>query len=230
MIKKRKKSFPMSSFDVTIYKMNVHYNLFLLIYRIGRIFFSCSLNCKKVFMQNLWLIITSKLFLLGSTISSFSQDSILMKKIENDAGYIYDHTNKQYWLLTKEKPLAFAGNYGTEITVYTFNDTINRIVCIGYNESGKWAKEFILLNRELIFVYVTQNFLIENKKAPAYKNFQGYPTIEMRYYYNNKKLVGEKYEGINDKEMIRETGDLLQEECKRLIQWIKNKLPVESLI
>ena len=103
-------------------------------------------------MQNLWLIVTSKLFLLGSTISSFSQDSILMKKIENDARYIYDHANKQYRLLTKEKPLAFAGNYGTEITIYTFNNAINRIVCIVYNESGKWMEEFMLSTLELTFV------------------------------------------------------------------------------
>jgi hypothetical protein len=62
-----------------------------------------------------------------------AQDSTLIHSIEKETRHIYDETDKQYWFLTKERVITFADTIGTEIAAYLFKDTINRIVCIGYD-------------------------------------------------------------------------------------------------
>ncbi len=169
------------------------------------------------------VLILSSLFLCMSK-ALCAQDSSLIKTIENETHRIYDRTDKQRWFLTKKKLISFADTLGTEITVYSYKDTINRIVCTGYNNDGQWGVEFYISEYKLIFVYYSKSFFENDTITSAFINWKGYPCIEMRIYYNSDQPIGYTYNGIkNDKEVLQKAV-AFPNELKKFTQWINDNI------
>ena len=131
-------------------------------------------------------------------------------------------------LLTREKIIPEASNYGTEVTVSLINDSIYRIVCVGHNKKANWGKEYYPLNGELAFVYCSHEFYAENVLETDFRNWKGYPTSEFRAFYQSGKLIQEKHEGFKNEPLLKMLGELPAEYLK-VLRWVKHKLPGAKL-
>lgn len=179
---------------------------------------------KKMLMRKSIPLLFAVSFLLNVNAACFAQDSTLLHSIEKEAHRIYDQTDKQDWFLTKEKVLEFADTTGTEITAYSFKNTINRIVCLGYNAEGQWAVEFYISKGKLIFIYYETSFFEKDTAISKFLNWKGYPSIEMRIYYQNNSIISFTSNGIeNSKEVLR-AGNNFPPELEKLIRWINRKI------
>jgi hypothetical protein len=177
---------------------------------------------KEMRTQRLIRVFFSINFLLCVQTSCIAQDSRLIHSIEKRTRSIYDETDKQYWFLTKEKVIAFADTTGTEITAYLFKDTINRIVCTGYDFEGQWEIEFYTSNEKLIFIYYTKSFFEKNKTKSSFTNWKGYSCIELRIYYNNNSIISYFSKGIKDANEILTTK--FPAELDKVLKWINKNI------
>ena len=169
-------------------------------------------------------VLLSTISFSGLNESSFAQDTSLINTVEKETRRIYDNSDKQYWFLTKEKVIALGDTIGTEITAYSFKDTINRIVCIGYDREGQWAVEFYISNDKLIFVYYSKSFFDNDTTKSSFFNWKKYPTVEIRIYYNNNSIIYYSSNGIkNEKEVLR-TGNMFLLEVDKLAYWINKHI------
>jgi hypothetical protein len=138
--------------------------------------------------------------------------------------HIYDETDKQYWFLTKERVITFADTIGTEITAYSLKDTINRIVCIGYDFEGQWGAEFYISNGKLVFIYYTKSFFGKNTTKSAFINWKGYPCVEMRIYYNDDSIISYSSNGAKDAKEVLKTAEKFPHELDKLLKWISHNI------
>ncbi|MBS1597685.1 MAG: hypothetical protein JST75_05640 [Bacteroidetes bacterium] len=152
-------------------------------------------------------------------VTSFGQDSVLAKTIDDLTRKKYDLQNKTYWLLTREKIVPEA-DLGTEISVSLIGDSIYRIVCTGTNQQGKWAKEYYPLNGQLAFCYGSVDFY----EGDGYKNWKGYPATEYRVYYQKGKLIHQKIDGVRNPDKFSKMLIGLPAEYASVLQWTRQKL------
>jgi len=174
--------------------------------------------------QTLMPVFFSMSFSICLHTNCIAQDSTLIYSIEKETRHIYDETDKQYWFLTKERVIAFADTIGAEITAYLFKDTINRIVCSGYDVEGQWSLEFYIGNGKLIFIYYTKSFFEKNTTKSAFINWKGYPCKEVRIYYNNDSVIGHSSNGIKDTNEVVRMAEKFPDELDKLLKWINENI------
>lgn len=150
----------------------------------------------KYYHHFLWLILAS------FTTISYSQDVVIgdtlgVGTIKQSTSRIYAHADKTEFFLTS-LPLQYQPSYGTSLTAYSKNDTINRIVAVSFTDKGVLSTEFFYEDEALIFVYETFEFFKEFKEAAIWQNFKGIDAWESRYYFILDHLICHMHIGRRD--------------------------------
>ncbi len=122
--------------------------------------------------------------------TAMSQDSLIVKSIDAQASKNYDRINHTDWYLTHDMVVSDSRPAGTQLSFhYDDEDVLIRIVCSGYNKLGQWGKEYYPIDRELAFVYVSQEYFPDQVPPNAPLSWKNLPTHEYRIYLRTGKLI-----------------------------------------
>jgi len=145
-------------------------------------------------------------------------DSTVVDDIKKITSKIYDNKDKTHFFLTKSS-LRQMKTFSTNITAYSKEKAINRIVAFSTLKSGILATEWYFQNNTLVYVYESFEYFDENKPKDGWKNFKGLYAWENRYYFVDEEVKYQKLKGIKSKK--RTPNDVLIE-GKKMLTYIKN--------
>jgi len=153
-------------------------------------------------------------------------DKSAQDEIKKKTSAIYDNKDKTHFFLTK-KSFGAKSTCGTEITAYSKDNKINRIVSKSCTKRGRLATEFYFENEKPIFVYQVFEYFKEKTKKDAWKNFKGLASWESRYYFVANKLEFHRHKGQKDISE-KETGEKQKTEAFNILNFVRKKILAKS--
>lgn len=149
-------------------------------------------------------------------------DSTVVERIRNSTSLIYGNSDKTHFFLTS-KQFGLVVTYGTSLTVYEKDSSINRVVAISMTPNGQLATEYYLENKQLIYVYQAFEFFSEKEVTGNWKNFKGIASWESRYYFIDNELLFQKHIGKKELALDKFINDLHQQ-VQQIIEYKTERL------
>jgi hypothetical protein len=168
-------------------------------------------------MKALLLLILS----VFSFCNLFAQDSSILKKIDSLAHIGYDKPDTVLCYLT-EKDLLSTGA-GTEIYLYKYKESVQRIVCFSHPRNRNVAIEFYPYRDTLLFVYESEEYAEEKAPAWTVKNFKGISSSEARFYFWNNQFIHWRGAGYSHSFTANEHASTLLKKFKEIMRWYTHR-------
>lgn len=136
-------------------------------------------------MKSLLIIV----IIFNATTTGMSQDSLVVKSIDEQVRKNYDRIDHTDWYLTHDVVVNESGPTGTQLSYHYAGDILIRIVCSGYNKLGPWGKEYYPVDGELAFLYLTQEYFPDQVPPNTPLSWKKLPAHEYRVYLHKGKLI-----------------------------------------
>jgi len=121
-------------------------------------------------------------------------DSTIVREIKTKTSWIYENKDETYFLLTNQQ-LQQEYTKGTNITAYSKDGNINRIITSSFTDDGQLSIEWYFYDNKVIFVYQVFEYFNEIGNKSDWKNFKGLSGWESRYYFKDESLKYQKHKG-----------------------------------
>ncbi len=147
----------------------------------------------------------------------FAQDSSLLRKIDSLTRIGYDNPDTVLSYFTA-KDFLLTGS-STEIYLYKYKESVQRIICFSHPRNRNVAIEFYPYHDTLLFVYESEEFAEESAPAWAVKNFKGIFSSEARFYFWNNQLIHWSGAGNSRHFKASEHALTLRKKVKEITRW-----------
>lgn len=145
----------------------------------------------------------------------------VVQGIKDITSWIYENEDQTHFMLSRTKLLDELVT-GTNITAYSKDGIINRVVTSGFTDQGQLSTEWYYSEGKIIFIYQVFEYFEEDQNENSWKNFKGLWGWESRYYFVNEQLEYHRHRGRNDIDVAYNGNDILSK-AKGILAYVKKR-------